>query len=345
VSSSVVLVDWLGRGGIAQCSEAWALELADASIDVAVVTRPGRELAVTAPAGERAPRGRIGAHRAVVSHAVETIRERTPGSVVVQDWVLPFLEGPVHRTARQVGAALVFVIHDHHLTTRVGGSRWGLRRLVRHADVLVAHTPFVAEQVRRATGRRDVRVVPLPRQRGMLDHPVATPALLARGDDLLALHFGVVRRRYKGGETVAALARASVPGWRFGVLGVGASTVGAAPELAIDRFLEPDELVATVAASDVSLLPYRTASQSAAVVLAQALGSVVVASAVGGIPDQIADGRTGVLMAPDAPLEAWIEVLHDLRDPALRRDLAAAARDHVDAQHAQFAASVRELAA
>ena len=37
---SVVIVDWLGRGGIAQTTEAWVLELAGRNVDAVAVTRP-----------------------------------------------------------------------------------------------------------------------------------------------------------------------------------------------------------------------------------------------------------------------------------------------------------------
>ncbi len=39
MSSSVLMIDWLGRGGIAQCTEAWAIELGGAGHAVTVVTR------------------------------------------------------------------------------------------------------------------------------------------------------------------------------------------------------------------------------------------------------------------------------------------------------------------
>ena len=94
---SVLMVDWLGRGGIAQTTEAWALELAKGGTEVLVATRPGRELAAgqchVLAAPER--RGRVAGHRAVVDHAARIIRERRPEVVVIQNYVVPPLEGPV----------------------------------------------------------------------------------------------------------------------------------------------------------------------------------------------------------------------------------------------------------
>jgi glycosyltransferase involved in cell wall biosynthesis len=49
---------------------------------------------------------------------------------------------------------------------------------------------------------------------------------------------------------------------------------------------------------DYVVLPYIEASQSGVIPLAFSFGKAVVASAVGGIPEQVVDGRTGVLVPP-----------------------------------------------
>ena len=145
-----MLIDWLGRGGIAQTTESWAIELLAADHDVTVVTRPARELGsgivpiVAAPA--RA--SRLAAHRAVAVEAAHQIRDHTPEVVVVQNYVAPVLEGPVFAAARDVGARVVIVVHDHRLHTAKAGTRSGLRRVLRRADVVVTHTEFVARGVR-----------------------------------------------------------------------------------------------------------------------------------------------------------------------------------------------------
>jgi len=57
----------------------------------------------------------------------------------------------------------------------------------------------------------------------------------------------------------------------------------------------------------------------------------LVATAVGGLPEIVDDGRTGMLVPPRRPdlLAAQIELL--LRDPALRERLTTAARAELDA--------------
>lgn len=128
---TTVLVDWLGRGGIAQTTEAWARELASNGTDVVVVTREGRELAaapvpiVTSPAR----RGRIATHRDLATAAARAIEEHRPGVVVVANYLIPPLELPVYEAARRVGARVVLVIHDHRLHSRLAGTWVGMRRL------------------------------------------------------------------------------------------------------------------------------------------------------------------------------------------------------------------------
>lgn len=339
-----MLVDWLGRGGIAQTTEAWAAELRSRGVAVSVATRPGRELS---PAAEGIPPasaagGRIAAHRRVVRRAVELIELNRPTMVVVQNYVVPPLERPVLAAARRVGARVVLVVHDHRLHTLRAGTRAGLLRAIRAADVVVAHSAFVADAVTARSGRQDIVVLPLPVPVGVLA-PMARPPVQSDGALNTAVHFGVLRRGYKGTGTVLALARAGVPDWQFRLVGNGAPEDVPGVEV-IAGFVPSARLVEAVATAQATVLPYSFATQSGAVVLAQALGSVVVTTAAGGLPEQVEDGVTGRLLAPGAPLGAWHDALCELSDPAVRRTLAGAARQRVLEQHRRFAAGVATLA-
>jgi glycosyltransferase involved in cell wall biosynthesis len=140
---------------------------------------------------------------------------------------------------------------------------------------------------------------------------------------------------------MATLAAEGVDGWAFALAGVGAPSYPGAQS--VDRFLEPGELVATVRAADAVLLPYRHATQSGAVVLAQALGTVPVVSAVGGIPEQVEDGVSGLLVEPDAGPAAWRERLALLGDDRLRERLAAQAQAAVWRDHEVFRRAIHGL--
>ncbi len=81
---------------------------------------------------------------------------------------------------------------------------------------------------------------------------------------------------------------------------------------------------------------------------AMAAGIPVIASAVGGFPEQIDDGRTGVLVPPEDADALAAAILALVDDPARRERLASAAREHVsrhftlDAQVAGLEAAYRE---
>ncbi len=328
-----LVVDWLGRGGIAQTAEAWSVELEAAGVEATIITRGGRELdgsgrTLSPAGGGPAPL----AHLRLCRFTAQQVRARRPDVVVVQNYVIPPLEEVVHRAAREVGARVVFVLHDDRHHERGEGVHLGLARQLRRADLVVTHSAAVAASV----GRDDVITIPHPVPVGMLRERRPNP-LRAPSDRPLALHFGVLRRAYKGTDAVVALA-AVQPRWSFAFAGVGAPRVEGCESL--DRFLEPAELVAAVQAADAVVLPYRHTTQSGAVVLAQLCGTPPVVSAVDGIVEQVEDGRTGLLVPPGAGVERWRAALDDLSDPKRRRELGRSGRDAVLARHEDFRTGV-----
>jgi hypothetical protein len=322
---TVMLVDWLGRGGIAQTTEAWVHELGACGHDLCVVTRGGRELgevpeqAARVDVVEATGPLAIAAHRAVVAAGADAIRARHPQCVVIQNYVIPALEEPLWRAARETGARIVFVVHDHRPHSMVSGFRVGLRPALGRADVVVAHSDHVGTAVTRMA-RRAVELVPHPMQVGMLGRPGGRAAFTA-GHLLLGVHFGTLQRHYKGSDIVANLA-GTVPGWQVGAVGTGAPRARRGLETHPGWISSPD-LVATVAAADAAILPYRRATQSGAVVLAQAVD--------------------GMLLEPNARDEQWRAALGELTDDEYRKKLATSARARVEAAHLAFARAVQHL--
>ncbi|TFW16413.1 glycosyltransferase family 4 protein [Duganella callida] len=95
-------------------------------------------------------------------------------------------------------------------------------------------------------------------------------------------------------------------------------------------YLPHEQLRYLYAAADVALVPSVWQEPSGLVVLeAMASGACVVASAVGGIPELLRDGDTGLLVAPDdaAAIAAAVDGLLD--QPARRQRIAAQARARV----------------
>jgi glycosyltransferase involved in cell wall biosynthesis len=342
---SVLIVDWLGRGGIAQTSEAWIHELDAYGHEVHVVTRADRELGEicrswslnTVEAGDRRA---VAAHRAVVRAGTVAVRELRPSCVVIQNYIVPMLEEPLHRAARDVGARVVVVGHDHRPHSAWSGNRVGWLGQLRRADAVVAHSRFVGEALAR-WARRSVDHVPHPLQVGMLARSGGAPAFTC-GRELLGVHFGTLRRRYKGSDVLVQLA-GEVPGWTFGAIGAGAPTGRAGLDV-VSGWVSSADLVATVAVADAAILPYRAATQSGAVVLAQGLGVVPVTTAVGGVVEQVETGVDGVLIPPRSERDVWRAALEQLRDDDHRKQLADAGRTRVEGDHEQFRHCVAQLA-
>jgi glycosyltransferase involved in cell wall biosynthesis len=97
---------------------------------------------------------------------------------------------------------------------------------------------------------------------------------------------------------------------------------------------------------DIVLVTSR--GESAGLVAMEALARAVpiVASNVGGVPDVVADGRTGLLVPTDDPGAAADAVIALLRDPARTREMAARGRADMEerfARPATLAALRREL--
>ena len=333
-----LIVDWLGQGGIFQTSRAWARVLADAGENPTLLTRSGGEQFGADPVRPVTGRSlKIAAHAELVRAAAAEIRDSSPRIVVVQNYLVPVLEVPVMRAAKAVGARVAMVVHNDRPHSLLSGAGAGLSTLLRSADVVVTHSRYVADRLPPAA--HDVHVVEHPVPLGLVELAVdEQPA--ASDDPRTALTFGVLKRKYKGTSVIGDLARAGVDGWRFVAAGVGAPTVDSSDGLeSVPGFVPAEQLVALVQAAAVCLLPYRHATQSGAVVLAQSLGTPVVASAVGGIPEQVTDHVNGRLVPADAAPELWAETLGELT-PQVLRALGERARADAWTRHRRFAAWV-----
>jgi glycosyltransferase involved in cell wall biosynthesis len=89
----------------------------------------------------------------------------------------------------------------------------------------------------------------------------------------------------------------------------------------------PDRVAAYFQAADVYVHASRADTFPNSIIEALACGTPVVATAVGGIPEQIDDGRTGILVPPADPAGLAMGVLAIASDDDLRRRLSHAAAD------------------
>ena len=106
-----------------------------------------------------------------------------------------------------------------------------------------------------------------------------------------------------------------------------ADRLGIAPRVTFEGRI-PDP-AGVLAAGDVVVLPSLSEGLPRVVLEALGLGKPVVATRVGGIPEIIEDGRTGLLVSPDDPGALAAAVSQLWRDPAFARRLGDAGREEV----------------
>ena len=90
-----------------------------------------------------------------------------------------------------------------------------------------------------------------------------------------------------------------------------------------------DDVPAVTAALDVAVLPSYREAQGLSILEAMALSRPVVASDVGGIPEMIEDGVTGLLVPHDQPAELAVAIVRLLTNHALADTIARAGHDLV----------------
>jgi glycosyltransferase involved in cell wall biosynthesis len=182
-----------------------------------------------------------------------------------------------------------------------------------------------------------VDVVPNPAPE-VPEHPTRDEARVALGIDGFALGVaGRLTEQKALGDTLEALAR--VPGVALLVLGDGperAVLERRGAELGVSdrvRFLGAgtrDDVIALFRAVDAALLTSAWENLPHTLLEALAAGTPVIATAVGGIPEVVRDGKNGLLVPPRdvAGIASAIERL--VQDNALRASLAAAAAPSVE---------------
>jgi len=203
------------------------------------------------------------------------------------------------------------------------------RALRRAAHVVVpsAYLRDLALGWRVAPERLTVVPNPAPPLPPLPDRDAARGALGLHGVTLAAA--GRLTRQKALGDAFAAVAR--VDGVSLVVAGDGperGALERCAAELGLDgrvRFVGPlarNEVLTLFRAADAALLSSAWENLPHSVVEALAVGTPVVATAVGGVPEVVRDGENGLLVAP-GDVAALADAIRRVSEPELRDALAA----------------------
>jgi glycosyltransferase involved in cell wall biosynthesis len=177
------------------------------------------------------------------------------------------------------------------------------RALARRAGAVVALSGHVAARLEEQGVARGARLI-----RASLPPLTAddAPPPFAHGGRARLLCFGRLLP-YKGLDLLAAAMR-EVPAGTAELRVVGSGPEGAElaalralPDTMVEnRWVPEGEVAGLLAWADALILPYREASQSGVAAAALAMGRFVIATRVGGIPEQLAGQKLARVVAPAA---------------------------------------------
>lgn len=172
-----------------------------------------------------------------------------------------------------------------------------------------------------------------------LDVPRA-PGGRGGGDQLRIVSVGRMAAPKDFITLVRALARLPGGSYHAQIIGDGPERGAIAAEIerlgagaAVALVGERDDVPERLAAADVFVLSSRSEAMPMVVLEAMAAGLPVVASAVGGMPELVVDGETGLLVVPGDPQPLAAALSRLARDPLLRGRLGAAGRDRAARHH------------
>lgn len=256
-------------------------------------------------------------------------------------WNLP-LVGLLRRRRRPV----VHTLHDldpHHGVRFARLIRLWNRLIVHSATHILVHGRRYQAQLI-ADGLNPTRVTCVPLLHGFWGYDPARPTPVAgqrtkgTAHPARVLFFGRVEP-YKGVDNLLTAWRqvhAAYPDAQLVVAGPLARDIALPPlpagvELR-NRRIEDAEALALFAASDLLVLPYRDATQSALVAAAYALCRPVLVAQTGALPEYVIDGQTGWVVPP-MDVDALASTLqHALADPRRLARMGRAGRAWYDDQ-------------
>lgn len=333
------------RGGLASIMETMAREYMRRGHEVAIYTFrvqypsllfPGKSQYVDAPAPDDLRIERVvNTVNPLNWIAVgRRLRRERPDMVLMKYWT-PFMApcfGAIARIARGNGVTRVICQidnvepHEHHIVDRPFN-----RYFLGAVDGFV----YMSEQVHgelKAYTSAPMLFSPHPMFENFgeaVDRGEACRRLGLDPDIRYMLFFGLIRD-YKGLDLLLrAWASARPEGYRLIVAGEFYAShekyvslideSGLRDEVALhDRFIPDEEVRYYFSAADCLVLPYRSATQSGVTQIAYNFSLPMIVTDVGGLPEIVPDGRTGLVCAPTA--EGIADALRRIREgDTLRR--------------------------
>jgi glycosyltransferase involved in cell wall biosynthesis len=302
-----------------------------------------------------------------VARWARDLQEAPPDVVHLQWSLLPFFDAAVLARLKRARARVVYTVHDVEPFSG-SGSGIGRRRLYHAPDALIAHSDVSRKRLIEAyeLPRDLVHKIPLggpglfaPRP---LETRIARERLGLHQEATYLLFFGLIKP-HKGldllldafAEAVAVRAelRLLIAGevmgrWEPYARQIEARNLTGVVDLRLG-FVPTELLAEHFCAADLVVLPYRETFQSGVALAAYTYARPVLATAVGGLPEVVEEGKTGFLAPADDPraLARTIITATQDREALTAMGASAATRlatehswDHIAARHEQVYAAL-----
>lgn len=203
------------------------------------------------------------------------------------------------------------------------------KALLALAPILVSPSNWLARQVKMALPEIGCRLVPNGVESNLFSYPKAREALgVAPGAlvVLFAAHGGTMAQLKGAGEwrVIWAGIKAKVP--NAVAFMVGGDRENRVDDLIEWPYVEHDKLQTLMAAADLLVYPSLADNHPLVVLEAMSASTAVCAYKVGGIPEQVRHGQTGVLVDPKAKEALIEECAKMLLTPGLAREMGKAGR-------------------
>ncbi len=247
------------------------------------------------------------------------INAMKPQLVIIQWWhpyFSPCYSSLVKHLARDI--RVLFVCHNVFPHERFPMDKKLTRGVMRRGDFFIVHSQQDADDLLSIKPEALFEKAVLPTYNAFkftgMDKAEARGLLNKTADEKLLLFFGFVRE-YKGlRHLIAAMPEIRKANGDTKLMIVGdfggskeeymqliESTGESAAIEVYDGYMPDKEVEKYFAASDLVVLPYVSATQSAVVQIAYGFDKPVVVTNVGGLPEVVTDGKTGYVVPPEDP--------------------------------------------
>ena len=279
--------------------------------------------------------------------ALWRLRQFGPDLVVMQWWVvfwapLCFVLGWGVRLLRN-RPKLAVIVHNAQPHEASTIDKVAIRLGLSAADQLVAQAQSDGTILRQQFASKQVVVTPLPTYAALGDNVLNSAELPFPPDKPLLLFCGLIRP-YKGLDILLdamphVLAKRDAHLAIVGEMWNGGEDyltqierLGLQSHVTLENeYVTNERLAAWIKSAEVVVLPYRTATQSAVLQSAFGLETPVITTAVGGLPDVVDHGRTGLLVPPEDPIALANAILH-----FFEQQLRLSFVEHIRAQTDRF---------